>query len=299
MGHLSLTLFLLFMAFLARPAGAAPDWNGEWRTVRELAVLLRKVPEGRRVLEQAERKDPKVLERVLRGNASFTESTFSRTYSLIDGKEVIQLKHVITLSRRLKLADAVVDLAHELLHFTEKGMLDPYRPGFELEQFVRKGIEGEGGELAALEVECKVAWQLERSGNGFPRHRLCVRYRQKEDRFNRKMARLDYYSVGTWYQDLTPELKQVMPELSDGAVTFTSSYAAKPYPVALAEEYAMTRRMACRNNRRKYRLIAAQSDGGRGPASAELMRERMRLRAYERLYCESVKPEETEAEVED
>jgi hypothetical protein len=280
------------------PPSSTP-WSGPWSSVAELARLLRSVPEGRAVLEAAEKKDPTVLKRIKLGQASFTESTFSRTYSLVDGKEQFTLRHEITLSSRLKLADAVVDLAHELLHFSEKGMLDPYRPGFELEQFVRNGIEGEGGELPALEVECSVAWALERKDPSFPRHRLCERYRRKGDSFNRAAARRDYYSVGTWYRETKEALQGSIPELNQTGVVFTSSYAGKPYPVALVEEYAMTRRAACVNNRRKYRLIAAQAEGDRRPASVELMRERMRLKAYDRLYCDDLKSAATDLEVKD
>jgi hypothetical protein len=74
---------------------------------------------------------------------------------------------------------------------------------------------------------------------------------------------------------------------------FTSSYARKPYPIALTEEYRATRKMACANNRRKYKLIAAQAEGGgRGPASL-LSQESRRLKAYERLYCQPSEEPET------
>lgn len=284
MRQVSAFTFALLLGFSAR-AEEPHAWTEAWTGVGQLEALLRQVPEGKKVLEAAERRDPEVLQRIKLGKASFTESTFSRTYSLVDGKEQVRLRHEITLSTRLKLADAVVDLAHELLHFSEKGMLDPYRPGFELEQFVRNGIEGEGGELAALEVECQVAWALERKHPGFPRHRLCERYRKKGDRFARAAARRDYYSVGTWYRQTSDKLRSAIPELSEAGVVFTSSFAGKPYPVALAEEFVATLKTACVNNRRKYRLIAAQSEGDRAPASVELMRERMRLKAYDRLYC--------------
>lgn len=294
MGHSSLYIALALWAFaaFAAAAGEPPSWNETWGSLKDLEAVLRSVPEGEAVLEAAQRKDPAILRRIKLGRASYTESTFSRTYSLIDGKEQIVLKHEITLSTRLPLSDAVVDLAHELVHFTEKGMLDPYRPGFELEQFVRNGIEGDGGELAALAVECKVAWALERAKDGFPRHRLCQRYRRKGDGFAREMARRDYYAMGTWFREAEKELRSAVSELNDGEVVFTSSYAGKPYPLALAEEFEATRTTACLNNRRKYRLIAAQTGSDRVPASVELMRERMRLKAYDRLYCGSVKADE-------
>ncbi len=283
-------LFILFLAISTSLLAQARDfaWHQRWANVPELVSILREVPAGRHVLEAAEKKDPRFASRLKLGSASFTETTFSRTYSLVDGKEQIALRHEITLNKSLSLADAVVDLAHELVHFTQKGMLDPYRPGFELSQFIRNGIEGEGGELSALAVECQVAWGLEARFENFPQHRLCERYRKQEDVFHQAAARRDYYSLGTWYRDADEMLRKAIPHLSKGPVVFTSSYAGKPYPLALAEEFDMTRRAACANNRRKYRLIASQSQGGgRRPASVELLRERVRLQTYDRLFCRS------------
>ncbi|HEY8278309.1 MAG TPA: hypothetical protein VIH99_01715 [Bdellovibrionota bacterium] len=284
---------LLFLAFLPPPPALAQSgvWDRPWQNLTQLMAILQTVPEGRAVLEKAQRKDPRFADRVKFGAASFTESTFSRTYSLLDGKERIELRHDVTINKQLRLADAVVDLAHELVHYTEKGMLDPYRPGFELSQFVRNGIEGEGGELAAMKVECRLAWSLERKYKNFPPHRLCERYRGQGNAFQQEEARLDYYAVGSWLGQLSKSLRKAIPEIHGDGSIFTSSYASKPYPVALEEEYAMTRKAACANNRRKYRLIAAQSESDRKPAEASpksLWEEQRRLKTYDRLYCRSI-----------
>ena len=199
--------------------------------------------------------------------------------------------HDLTLNRALSLADAVVDLAHELVHYNEKGMLDPYKSGFEVSRFIRSGIEGEGGELAALEMECKIAWSFEEKFEGFPEHRLCVRYKRAGHRFAKEVARLDYYAVGAWMENLPPSLREKIPEISERASVFMSSYANKPYPVALAEEYWATRQLACKNNRKKFQLIAAQSATGRSIASLELKEEQRRLQDYEERYCMPTKVE--------
>lgn len=283
-------LSLFFLALLPRSASAGDNpWNESWRNVPQLVRILQTVPDGRAVLDAAAAKDPDFATKVKLGAASYTESTFSRTFSLIDGKEKITLHHDVTLNRDLSLSDAVVDLAHELVHFTEKGMLDPYKPGFALREFIRNGIEGQGGELSALAVECAVAWELEEKYDHFPQHRLCERYRKSGNAFNQAAARLDYYALGRWYTKTEADLKPILPEISDHATVFTSSYASKPYPVALAEEFRATRAAACANNRRKYRLIAAQSANGRQPAStASLRAERVRLRDYDQRYCRRV-----------
>lgn len=283
----ALSLLLFLTAAVPVASGAEPAWRGPWKGVPELVPLLGSVPEGKRILDLAAAKDPLFLTKIKMGTASYTESTFARTYSLLDGKEEINLRHEVTLSRKLALSDAILDLAHELVHFTEKDMLDPYRPGFEMREFVKQGIEGHGGELEALEQECLVAWALQRKFPGFPRHRLCAPYRETAGAFNRSRALADYMAVGSWYKNAPENLLKSVPEVSQRPIVFSSSYARKPYPIALAEEFEATRKAACANNRRKYRLISAQAETGRMPASETglLRRERMRLKAYERLYC--------------
>ena len=279
-------------AKLVGPASAGPknsypdpDWHAPWKGLPELLAVLGTVPEGAAILDAARGKDANFLDHIHRGDASYTESTFARSYSLLDGRERIELRHEITLNRRLPLGEAVVDLAHELVHFTEKAMLDPYKPGFELKEFVKRGIEGQGGELVALKGECEVAWSLGKKYEFYPPHRLCTPYHQKTG-FNEAKARRDYYALGNWMKTASAELMQAAPELTDEPVVFTSSYARKPYPIALAEEFAATREIACANNRKKYRLIAAQAEDGRIPAEENLLsQERRRLKTYDRLYC--------------
>ena len=282
---------LLFSLLFSLSSQAAdlpePRWRAPWKGLPELLVLLGSVPEGEAILARAKEKDPNFLDHIHVGRASYTESTFARTYSLLDGKEKIELRHEITLSERLPLGEAVADLAHELVHFAEKEMLDPYKPGFSLREFVRKGIEGQGGELAALEQECHVAWNLEKAFRHYPRHRLCAPYRKTNGSFDLARARSDYYALGRWERRAPDALLNSFPEISDRNVVFTSSFARKPYPIALAEEFETTRSAACENNRKKYRLISAQAETGRAPDMDLLARERRRLKTYDRLYCRS------------
>lgn len=236
------------------------------------------------MLSLAEKKNPDFLKQLHTGDASFTESTFVRTYSLLDGKERIEIHHEVTLNKHLNLAEGVVDLAHELLHYTNKGMLDPYKPGFTLKEFVRNGIEGQGGELLALAEECQVAWELEQTYASYPTHILCASYHSKNG-FDFAKAKRDYYAVGSWIRKAPIELVRAIPELSERPAKFTSSYASKAYPVALTEEFIETRKAACANNRRKYHLIAAQAKGGRELASGNLLEERRRLQNYDQKFC--------------
>lgn len=251
---------------------------------------MESVPEGKRIIKEARERDPDLLAKIHRGDVSFTESTFARSYSLLDGKEQMGAQARDHFKPPLETRRCGGGSRSRAVHFSEKEMLDPYKPGFELKQFVKRGIEGQGGELSALERECEVAWALRRKYPSFPRHRLCVPYQAEGGGFNRKRALEDYYALGEWFANAPKALIEQLP-VTNRRVVFTSSYARKPYPVALAEEYAATREVACANNRRKYKLIAAQADSGRSPASSNLLRERRRLRHYDLLYCRAVKAE--------
>ena len=272
---------------MAAPSGAEPTWDSSWRGFPELASILRLSPTGKELIEKAKLKDADFISRIQIGEASFTESTFSRTYSLLDGHEQVHIKNIVTINSKLKLADAVVDLAHELVHFLDKEMLDPYKTDFEMEKFIRLGIEGKGGELSALATECKVAFEMEQSFAGFPKHELCAPYKQANGKFNWEMARKDYYALGTWYREASEFLVSHFPEMSDRRTIFSSSYAKKPYPLALFEEYEVTRNAACENNRKKYRMISAQTSSAAQPDQiiTQLEREKSRLKVYDDKYC--------------
>lgn len=258
-------------------------WKGAWTSVRELIAVLETVPSGMRAVEQARARDPAFLQSIVPAGNSVTESTLSRSYSLEDGKENFELRNVVYLQKDMSLADAVVDLAHELTHYAHKEFQNPYEEGFERKSFVRAGIEGPGGELDAFAEECEVAWELSARYAGFPEHSLCRNYKDKDGRFKREEARKDYYAVGAWAKsDSARELGY--PELSERAPVFRSSYTRSSYPEALSKEFFQTKESACSNNRRKFLLIQASQQGkGRAPAALSALANR--LKAYDASVC--------------
>jgi hypothetical protein len=283
-----LCVFLLFFLPLSF-ANPEPNWQAKWQSVEELTKILDSTQEGKAILAKAKKRDPNFAKKVRRGNSSFTESTFQRSYSLLDGSEQVDHKFRITLNSSLSLSSAVLDFAHELVHFAEKEMQDPYHTDFQAKSFVRNGIEGKGGELAALEKECLVSWQLEDTYRSFPMHLLCAPYKKKGSEFLSEKARKDYYAVGHYYYSIPDQMKQMFPQVSFDAVRFSSSYAKKPYPVALYEEFFQSKEAACANNRKKFELISAQTQSrakaGRAPASANLLDLRKRLVEFQKRNC--------------
>ncbi len=279
-------LFFILL-FAMENASFAAEWGSREWSLPELLELLRTTPTGKALLAKAQAKDQKFLTQIYKGRVSFTENTYSRSYSLLDGQEEIHVSETITIGDSLAKSDAVVDLAHELTHFAYKQFMSPYHLELTKTEFIHNGIEGRGGELDAFAVECRVAWELQKKYLNFPDHSLCKHYRVGELGFSRALAKQDYYAVGKIVSKSDASLLQSFPAYSQKLPVFTSSYAHLPYPLALAKEYEDTRRSACENNAKKYKLIASQSTKGRAPSSLRLESEVLRLTAFRQNFCQN------------
>ncbi len=302
-----------------RPNTPDPNWqNPDWwqqpwvteskdpeverQALYKLLHIVRQTKFGRKLIKTAFKRYTKFYERINVGERSFTESTYSRTYSLKDGSEELEIENHLTINRDLPRIDAVYDLTHELVHFLFRKPHNPYQMEFSMPEFVRHGIEGKGGELQAFEAECHIAWEIERKAKVEP-HRLCGKYeiakakRKKKHwsaAFNRKRAGKDFYAVGNYYVTLQG-LQIELPSLSNLHPVFISSLENSPYPYALIQEFVNVRKMACENNVRKARLIqqqAARAREGRDPAAdiSSLSKEYKRLSKYFRRHCQTELP---------
>lgn len=267
--------------------GDSDLWQAPWRgDVDFLLKELESVPTGALLLKAAKARDPDFRTHIVSGKGSITESVFSRSYSLVDGSEALELKQQVTLNRNLSRSDALLDLAHELTHFAYRQPQNPYEAGFVEVAFVKNGIEGKGGELDAFVTECIVARELRQIRPGFPAAPSCLPYQREDESFAREDVRRDFYKVGDDWSQLAYLVPQ-LPELSSGQTVFTSSHAKRPYPTALVAEYRETKNAACRNNQRKATLISAQISRSPASLSNRLKAEKDRLHRYQTTFCES------------
>lgn len=259
------------------------NWSGE---VAELLGLIAETSEGRALILRAKKSDPQFDRLIQVGETSITESVYQRSYSILDGKEQFRIQNSIRLGRNSSRADAALDLAHELTHFIDRRPLNPYDLELNAVDFIRHGIEGEGGELDALEAECKIGWQLEAKFAALPASENCVKYRRRDDYFDRAFARRDFYRVGSWLSELK-SITEGIPEISEELVVFRSSHTKQPYPVALKQEFEQTVATACENNRRK--AIAIREQSGRSlasvSASKKLRAELEKLQRFQDVQC--------------
>lgn len=246
---------------------------------------LAKTPTGKALLLSAAKRDPAFRAHLHVGEFSLTESSLERNFELPSGREWVSVKQEITLNRNLRLADAILDLAHELTHFSIREPLNPYEISFVKNEFIRHGIEGKGGELDAFLSECRVTDELKQQFSDFPDHPLCKRYPNEAKR--REEARRDFYRVGVIQDKDWEELKQSLPELTHERVVFRSAQVGLSYPLALSREFDHTLSAACGNNERRLKIIQNQASaaerGQRGPAS--LNQEADRIKAYQKKLC--------------
>jgi hypothetical protein len=278
--------FILLIAFPPVARGAEPVWKKQWTAATELITTLGLVPEGRALLEAARAKSPGFEKRILPGDASFTERQQLGAYSAATGKESFRESLRIYINRRHSHADAAVDLAHELVHLTDRKPVDPYAASFTAAGYVRAGIEGEGGELAAFRAECRVAWALEKAFPAFPAHRQCGAFRRGTE-IDPELARLAYYAVGkAEYAKLAPTLRKELPELSPADSVLSSGLASRPYPVMLSQQFSSSRQAACAMNRHKLGQLAKPLPaGGRDRESASVREEVKKLKAFAQSHC--------------
>lgn len=276
----------LLLALAPAARGAEPLWKKQWSAAPELIATLGLVPEGRALLEAARAKSPGFEKRILPGDASFTERQQLGAYSAATGKEQVRESLRIYINRRHSHGDAAVDLAHELVHLTERKPVDPYSESFSAAAYVRAGIEGEGGELAAFRAECRVAWALEKIFPAFPSHRQCGAFR-KGNELDAETARLAFYAVGkAEFAKISPALRQELPELSPAESVLSSGLGSRPYPATLAQQFASARQSACAMNRHKLGHLARPLPaGGRDRESASVREEIKRLKAFAQSRC--------------
>lgn len=187
------------------------------------------------------------------GRASKTDAVLVRHYDSQTGKETRERRVTIFLRASQTEEEVLLDLAHELVHATSQPPWDPYDPELTAARYIHAAIDGEGGEVAAVQAECRVHFELARhdpslSSDGGLR---CRSYMGKN---SAEKIRRDFYRVGQWQAELRARLGKeaaLMPELSSEPPALYSSTGGAPYPIALWEEFRSLTEAACENSRRR------------------------------------------------
>ena len=169
------------------------SWDKKWvdifgagrenLAIRSMISTLERSPTAKKLLLRARFKAKKrgsTLEKLISsGPVSITDSTVVRRFSSLNPTKV-EYEHQlrIYLNRDLSYKDALLDLAHELEHFSHRPETNPYEHAKSLHEFILEMIEGEGGEGAAVYKECMIAEEL--LGVAFMRKSSCLRLKEND-----------------------------------------------------------------------------------------------------------------------
>ncbi len=237
--------------------------------------LLAQTSTGKALLEKAVRfwglSEPRELKKyIIPGRVSRTDAVLTRHYQPDTGKEVRERSVKVILRLDQSLSESALDLAHELTHATSQPSWDPYDPGLTVGRYIHAALESEGGEIDAVEHECKTAREfVVQLGLRVSR---CDRY-IKGSSVERVAIQKDFYRVGESLRDVKSKLRdecQLFPNLSSDEPELYSATGGAPYPVALIREYEELNRVACENMRKREQT----EESGRSPASLSMLRAR-------------------------
>jgi hypothetical protein len=259
--------------------------QGAVTTVDQVIALLEKSQTGHSMIEKAMRvwnlQSREEFEKRLKwGTSSRTDAVLIRHYDEETGKISRERQVTIYLRQNQSAEDLMLDLAHELVHATARPSWDPYDPNLTAGAYIRATIEGEGGEVEAVRVECQVSNEVFGEKSSSPSASRCLKYVTAEGASSGSSSdksevtqkiRQDFYRVGHWMGDLRRKLgdeKTLFPLLSGSRPALYSSTGGTPYPVALYEEYRQMTAVACENTRRR---APASSQSSLQDKSAQLL----------------------------
>jgi hypothetical protein len=250
--------------------------SNEKKSINRLISILRQSKTGVKLLKKATRKaagEGKQLSNLFKsGEGSLLDTTLVRRFSRINPDRVVyENRSTIYINKRHTILNAVLDMAHELTHFSFRKPFNPYVGNFTPDQFVKSTVEGVGGEVDAYLIECRVLYEL------FPTSAKsvsnCEKVRDsKSGKFSKKVGVQQFYKVGRHVRSYMQELSffklssNKFPHLSSRTATFISSAWGLPYPLAALKEYKSIMDKVCHNDQK--RLVIMKRNIGRSPASS-------------------------------
>ncbi|WP_127714516.1 hypothetical protein [Halobacteriovorax sp. HLS] len=240
---------------------------------------LKKSKTGKAILDKALLKakaDGQTLEDiVVVGRSSLTDTTLIRKFSPTNPTEITyETRSKVFINKSLTFRDAVLDLAHELTHYSYREPFNPYVTQFTVDQFVSSVIEGKGGEVDAYIVECRVLKELRPSS--YKSNSNCQNVVDPNSgHLSKDLGVRKFYEIGEYDDSLKQILnkygwsKSKFPKVQKGEALYISSAYGLPYPVAAISEFTTIMGKACQNDFNRLTLMRERiaDSSGRAPAS--------------------------------
>ncbi len=247
----------------------------EKESIKKLLYLLKRSSTGAKIILKAQAKAAKMgktlLDVIAAGEISLCDTTLTRKFFPKNPDKTIYISSSkVYLNKNLVVADAVLDLVHELTHFTYRTPFNPYRLSFTLEQFIKSTVEGSGGEVEAYMVECNVLDQLFHK-QGAARDYCDEIKNSVSGKISKKLGMEQFYKIGSYYNPFFKELtnfgirKRDFPSITDELSLFISSAYGVPYPVAAYKEFINIMERSCENDLKRLAIMKQRT--GRKPAS--------------------------------
>jgi hypothetical protein len=237
----------------------------ESAAVTELFRSLSESSLGKSLLKKATAKAAqkgKTLFDVIRpSDVSFTDTVLTRTFSAKTPEGVAyESDFTVHINSELPLAEAVLDLAHELTHYIYRTGFDPYSESFTPSYFVSSVIEDKGGEADAYLNECLVKEDL-KMAPGRDRH-YCGEIRDARSGKISKAKTIEaFYKIGPHKNVFLKFLKETgltlreFPSVSSEQALFFSSVYDLPYPIAALMEYKTIMERVCENDKKRLDIF--------------------------------------------
>jgi len=254
----------------------------EEQRVRTLVELLVTSKTGKLLLEKARNRaasQGKILfDVIIPGEISITDTTLVRRFSPERPEAMaFELHSKIYINKDLKVRDAILDLAHELVHYIYKTPFNPYQDEFKADEFVTSTLEGRGGEIDAFLAECQVEKELfptrNRDGSN------CKLVFDEEGQVSRHLAVKEFYKVGPFLSQMQKDLQKFLIDstkfgyLKEEQATFISSAYGLPYPLAALREYEVIMTKVCENDYKRLSFMKQSIGEGLGRQLASSLEE--------------------------
>lgn len=258
----------LLIIILATIASVLSGYAAE-SSFSAILAQLEQTPSGLELLKKARTvwgltRNEQILSRVQWADVSRTDAVLTRHFDPKTGEEERTREVVVYIKEDQSFENRVLDFSHELLHATSRPSWDPYDPTLTADRYIKAAIEGEGGEVQAVTMECKVAKEwAQSSGKDMPALTQSLERCQKF--VGQGELKTAFYRVGkwkTWLRDHLSRQSKILAELTDEPVVLYSSTGGAPYPAALYREYQALTEVACENSKRRRESL-------RMPASME------------------------------
>lgn len=249
------------------------DFSQKWyrqgvdsqKNILRLLNILSLSSRGKRLISLGEKKALKMGGRLQKfieaGEISHTHTRVYREFSPSKPEHMILSTYsTISIERDLSLKDAIVDLAHELTHFSSRTFLNPYEKNFNFKIFIRSILEMRGGEVDAYFNECLISEEILLFDLDCSHVKDPV-----TGRLSKKKIVKEFYKIGKHYENFNFTLKgyqfdlKDFPHLSRKRSSFISSLHSLPYPLAISKEFEIIMKQICSNLFKRLKFLKTQN----------------------------------------